>query len=78
MLELPYADSDYSMYLLLPNSEDQGIAEVISNLSKRNLNTTLSLLQAASVRVQMPKFSLNTKIKNTLMSVSELENNIGI
>ncbi|XP_027213201.2 leukocyte elastase inhibitor [Penaeus vannamei] len=68
VLELPYAASDYSMYLLLPNSEDEGIAEVISNLSKRNLNTTLSLLQAASVRVQMPKFSLNTKIKNTLMS----------
>lgn len=70
MVELPYADSNYSMYLLLPSSEAEGTAEVISKLSKRNLETTLSSLQESSVRVQLPKFSLSTKIRSTLMTVS--------
>ncbi|XP_047489830.1 ovalbumin-related protein X-like [Penaeus chinensis] len=68
VLELPYADSNYSMYLLLPSSEAEGTAEVLSNLSKRNLETSLSLLQDASVRVQLPKFNLSTEIRNTLMT----------
>ncbi|XP_037790933.1 ovalbumin-related protein X-like [Penaeus monodon] len=68
VVELPYADSNYSMYLLLPSSEAEGTAEVISKLSKRNLETTLSSLQESSVRVQLPKFSLSTKIRSTLMT----------
>ncbi|XP_042857088.1 ovalbumin-related protein X-like [Penaeus japonicus] len=63
VLELPYANSSYSMFLLQPISEAEGIQAVIKSLSRKNLEATIGQFHATTIRVVVPKFDLNTEIQ---------------
>ncbi len=61
MVELPYGNNDFSMVILLPNEND-GIDDVISELSPEHWNAWPDSLSKRKVDLQLPKFTFKYDI----------------
>ncbi|GFW64684.1 serpin B10 [Trichonephila clavipes] len=62
-LELPYKGDDMNMLILLPHKLD-GIQNLIKNITETDLSKIEDILEAVTVEVQLPKFSLNFEIED--------------
>ncbi|GFY67361.1 serpin B10 [Trichonephila inaurata madagascariensis] len=62
-LELPYKGDDMNMLILLPHELD-GIETLIKSITETDLSTIEDILEAVTVEVQLPKFSLNFEIED--------------
>ncbi|XP_066945269.1 uncharacterized protein [Macrobrachium rosenbergii] len=72
VLELPYAESNLSMILLLPNSNGNGgssLASVVKGLSSTALREAISpgKLQSHRVDLLLPKFKFRAKLADNLV-----------
>lgn len=67
ILRLPYRDSRYSMFIILPNSKG-GLPSLIRKINLHSLKTLVFLLDKRVVDVKIPKFSFKfeSKLKKTL------------
>ncbi|XP_027213216.2 ipis-1 [Penaeus vannamei] len=63
ILELPYANSPVSLYVLLPplSAGSRGLADTVERLSPPLLESALAAMTPAVVRVVMPKFKIESK-----------------
>ncbi|XP_066944914.1 leukocyte elastase inhibitor-like [Macrobrachium rosenbergii] len=73
VLELPYAGSNLSMILLLPNANGNGarsLASVVKKLSSAVLRDAISAgkLQSRSVDVLLPKFKFRGELSENLVT----------
>ncbi|XP_064083292.1 leukocyte elastase inhibitor-like [Macrobrachium nipponense] len=76
VLELPYAESNLSMILLLPTANESGgssLASVIQGLSSAALRDALSpgKLQTRSVDLLLPKFKFRAELAHDLVKALE-------
>lgn len=62
MVELPYGNGDFSMVILLPNAND-GMDDVISELSPEHWNAWLDSLSERKTDLQLPKFTFKYDIE---------------
>ncbi|KAJ8981485.1 hypothetical protein NQ317_007011 [Molorchus minor] len=62
ILRLPYKGSDYSMFILLPNSLG-GLPNLIRRINLNTLSSLLYSLEKRTVVVNIPKFKFNFKAK---------------
>jgi len=60
LLELPYADNDISMYILLPNQRD-GLKQVRKSFNANNLDEAIGRMYETKVEVAIPKFKFSTQ-----------------
>lgn len=67
MLELPYLNSNISMYLLLPNTWSTDT--ILRQLTDQNLNAAISTMVPKPVKVGLPKFKMTTRIEEELMNI---------
>jgi serpin B len=58
-LELPYADSSFSMMVLIPKSRD-GLGEVEHSLAPQSLGRWLSLMRERMMIVELPRFEVRS------------------
>lgn len=77
ILELPYKGDNISMYILLPpfaNTEDS-IEATLKNLTLENFKSIVDNdnLISRTVHVALPKFSLETTIELTPVSISYVQ-----
>jgi len=70
MLELPYLGNHLSMIVLLPKKID-GLAQLESTLSVKNLTTWMGLLRQREILVFLPKFKMSSQfsLDKTLASM---------
>ena len=64
ILELPYANGKYSMYIILPEVKgDSGIADLLPKINEKSLSSSLSSMTTdAVVLVQMPMFETSSRL----------------
>ena len=68
MVQLPYGNGDYNMYVVLP-SMNSNITDLVSNLSPENWNTWTSGVTVQQVDVYLPKFKFEfEKVLNEYLS----------
>jgi len=60
VLELPYVGNDLSMIVLLPKKVD-GLAQLESTLSVKNLTSWMGLLKEKEISVFLPKFKMSSQ-----------------
>ncbi|XP_069180562.1 leukocyte elastase inhibitor [Procambarus clarkii] len=59
VLELPYAARRVSMFLLLPDHADHGLAALEHNITPDNIKALLSTLKEERVNVRVPRFRVD-------------------
>jgi len=69
MLELPYVGNDLSMIVLLPKNLD-GLVQLESTLSVKNLTTWMDLLREREILVFLPKFKMSSQFSLDKMLAS--------
>lgn len=71
IVEKPYSTGEYSMIVLLPKKGREPLADLESRLSSKNLEQWLSRLRRREVRLQMPRFTFEsrTNLNETLQSL---------
>lgn len=64
MLELPYANEQLSMIVILPvDRSETGLSEMEKKLKEVDLTTMADSLRTVEVEVSLPKFKIETTIE---------------
>lgn len=71
MIELPYGNGDFNMYVLLP-SEETGLDQLVSSLNVNTLNRYMRGLDSVKVVLQLPKWKYGYKIEDLKPELSQL------
>jgi serpin B len=71
-IELPLENNDFNFYIILPDSKT-GLADLESKLHQVNLNEALTSLKIHYVKLEVPKFKIENKIK-----LNEVLQNLGM
>lgn len=77
-VELPYKDSDMSMFIILPNSKT-GLAQLESQLRDYNINELSKEMSKSEVDVSLPRFKIEFEVSlvDALKKVHPTESIIG-
>lgn len=70
MVEIPYGNKSFSMYVLLPKDESpEGFSNAASRISAERWNNLLSKMERVRVRLAIPKFKMEYSIElNDILS----------
>jgi serpin B len=72
VLEIPYSDSDLSLFLFLPNPE-KSLEEIETSMHSQTVDQWLGGLARREVRVSLPKFTVDTTV-----SLKEAMSSLGV
>jgi serpin B len=71
MIELPYGNGDFNMYILLP-SEQNSISKLLANLNANSFTRYREALDSVKVRLRLPKWKYTYEVSNLKPELSSL------